>query len=393
MAGVEARDRARPRVAALISWSRPLAGAAVGAVTALGEAVFLLVAGLVMVAVAPVPAARRRVGAGTVGYARRLVEGERRRLALAAGQPAPPHVPASGRRVLAYLAARLLPGAFGGLTVGLLAVGVVLAAIVVRSFMAGTMSLSQLLLQVLIGAALLVVNLQAVASVAQLERRLARALLEPDTREALQRRISELTASRAGVIAAVDAERQRIGRDLHDGLQQRLVALGLLLGRARRSGDPERARQLLAQAHEDVQHAIADLREVAWRVYPSALDHSSLEDVLEMVAQRTTIPVRISYRVPPPRPPRPVETVLYFVASEAITNAAKHARATVISIEITTCGTGVEMLVRDDGVGGADPQGSGLHGLARRVAALDGRFDVHSPPGGPTTIRAELPCG
>ncbi|RBJ06938.1 two-component sensor histidine kinase [Micromonospora provocatoris] len=274
---------------------------------------------------------------------------------------------------------------------GLLVVGVVLAAIVVRSFVAGTMTVAGFLLQVLIGAALLAVNLQAMTGVATLDRRLARRLLESHTREALQRRISELAVSRAGVIAAVDAERQRIERDLHDGLQQHLVALGMLLGRARRSRDPDKARALLTQAHEDAQRAVDELREVAWRVYPSALDHTTLDEVLTMVAQRSATPVKITYDVPV-RPARPVETVLYFVACEALTNATKHARATLVAIEIEARDTTIGMRVHDDGIGGADPHGSGLQGLARRVTALDGRFDVHSPPGGPTTIRAELPC-
>lgn len=107
-----------------------------------------------------------------------------------------------------------------------------------------------------------------IASIAALDRRPAGTLLEASSREALQRRIDELTASGAAVIAAVDAERQRIERDPHDGLQQRLVALGMLLGRARRGRDPDPARELLVQAHEDTQRAIDDLREVAWRVYP-----------------------------------------------------------------------------------------------------------------------------
>jgi signal transduction histidine kinase len=165
----------------------------------------------------------------------------------------------------------------------------------------------------------------------------------------------------------------------------------MLLGRARRSRDPDKARELLAQAHEDAQRAVDDLREVAWRVYPSALDHTTLDEVLSMVAQRSAIPVKISYQVPV-RPARPIETVLYFVACEAITNAAKHARAGLISIEIKLRDARIKMRVRDDGLGGADPHGSGLQGLARRVTALDGQFDVHSPAGGPTTIRAELPC-
>ncbi|MDW3847733.1 histidine kinase [Micromonospora sp. BRA006-A] len=303
----------------------------------------------------------------------------------------PSSVRSSGPRVVGYLAARLLPAALGALTAGLLVVGVVLAAIVARSFVAGTMTVAGFLLQVLIGAALLAVNLQAMASVTVLDRWLARRLLESHTREALRRRISELAVSRAGVIAAVDAERQRIERDLHDGLQQHLVALGMLLGRARRSRDPDKARALLAQAHEDAQRAVDELREVAWRVYPSALDHTTLDEVLTMVAQRSATPVKITYNVPV-RPVRPVETVLYFVACEALTNAAKHARATMITIDIEARDTIVELRVHDDGIGGADPDGSGLQGLARRVAALDGRFDVQSPPGGPTAIRAELPC-
>lgn len=380
-----------PRLSAVISGVRPLAGVSAGVLTAAAEALFLFLAGLVLLIVAAVPAARRRVRGIVIGHARRIAEVERRRLAFIAGQPAPPAVRVSGQRVLAYLGARLLPAALGVLTVGLLMVGVVLAGIVLRSLVAGTMAVTDFLLQVGIGSALFVVDLQAIASVAALDRRLARTLLETSARAVLQRRIDELAASRAGVIAAVDAERERIERDLHDGLQQRLVALGMLLGRARRSRDPGKAAELLAQAHEDAQHAVDDLREVAWRVYPSALDHSTLDEVLTMVARRSAVPVRIGYELPA-RPVRQIETVLYFVACEAITNAAKHSHATVINIEIKAHGTGVEMLVRDDGIGGADPRGSGLQGLARRVTALDGRFDLTSPPGSGTTIRVQVPC-
>ncbi len=381
----------RSRFNAVIWWVRPLAGVVLGVLTGAAAGVFLLLTGLVMVGVAAEPVTRRRVGAIAVGYAGRIAEWERRRLAFIASQPAPPPVRAGGLRVMVYLGARLLPAALGAFTAGLLVVGAVLAAIVVRSFAAGTMGLTDLLLQVVIGSGLLVLDLQAIASVAALDRRLVRTLLETNSRAALQRRIDELAASRAGVIAAVDAERQRIERDLHDGLQQRLVALGLLLGRARRSRDPEKAAELLGQAHEGAQRAIDDLREVAWRVYPSALDHGTLEEALTTVAQRSAIPIRIGYELPF-RPARQIETVLYFVACEGITNAAKHSHATLIKIEIKTHDTGVEMLVRDDGVGGADPSGSGLQGLTRRVAALEGQFDVHSPAGGGTTIRVRMPC-
>ncbi|MFF5171014.1 sensor histidine kinase [Micromonospora sp. NPDC000089] len=381
----------RPWIGATVRRVRPLAGVVLGVLTAAVESLFLLLAGLVVLAVSPAPAVRRRVGAAMIGYARSLAEGERRRLAVIASEPTPPPVRASGPRVLGYLAARLVPAVLGAVTGGLLVVGAVLAAIVLRSFAAGTLTVADLLLQGLVGAALLTVNLQAMVSVAALDRRLARGLLESSSREALHQRITELAVSRAGVIAAVDAERQRIERDLHDGLQQRLVALGMLLGRARRSGDPDRTRALLAQAHEDAQRAVEELREVAWQVYPAALDHTTLDEVLTMVARRSATPVRISYDVPV-RPARPVETVLYFVACEAVTNAAKHARATLVTIEISSRDTEIEMRVRDDGVGGADPYGSGLQGLARRVSAMDGRFDVHSPAGGPTTIRVGVPC-
>ncbi|WP_174531131.1 sensor histidine kinase, partial [Micromonospora maritima] len=314
------------------------------------------------------------------------------RLAWAANRPAPTPLRATDRRAVGYLALRAVPGLLGALTVGTLAVGVVLAVVLLRAVVTGGVAVPDLLLQLVIGSALLLVNLQAVASVGALDRHLARRMLEPDGEAALRRRIDELTESRAGVMAAVDAERRRIERDLHDGVQQRLVALGMLLGRARRSRDPDRARALLDQAHADVQWALDELREVAWQVYPSALDHSPLDEVLTMVARRTPIPVRISHHLVD-RPPRQVEAVLYFIACEAITNAAKHAGATVIDIEIGAGDGGVEMLVRDDGRGGADPTGSGLRGLARRAAALDGRLDVSSPTGGPTTIRTVLPCG
>ncbi|GAA0453749.1 hypothetical protein Ade02nite_02030 [Paractinoplanes deccanensis] len=343
---------------------------AAGALSGVGEAVFLLVA----VAGGFRPALHP--------YAMRLSDWERRRLGLDPVRLDP-------RRAFRFLAARLLPAFLGALTTGMLAVGVVLAGIVVRAVATGEMSLLGLLEQLLFGSALLLLNLQAMASTAALDRRFVRTLLAAGTRSELERRITELTVSRAGVIAAVDAERRRIERDLHDGLQQRLVALGMLLGRARRS--PARAAELLAQAHDDAQRAIDELREVAWRVYPSALDHGTLEDALAMVALSSPVPVAVDYSLPA-RPPAQVETVLYFVACEAITNTTKHAGATVITVRIAPSASGVDMVLHDDGAGGADASGSGLHGLADRVAALDGRFELHSPPGAGTTIRVSLPC-
>ncbi|MEU4337110.1 histidine kinase [Micromonospora lupini] len=369
-------------------------GVVAGSATAAVELGFLTVAAVALAVSAPAPAASRRVTDLTRRYAEQLVALERRRLAglLPAGDLPPQSREVATRRQVGYLAARLLPGTLGLLAYAVLGIGLVLAGIVLRAAVRGELSLLDALSQVVVGAVLLLLNIQALASIAALDVRLARRLLRPDSRAELTRRVQELTTSRAAVIAAVDAERQRIERDLHDGLQQRLVALGMLLGRARRSHDSDRTRALVIQAHEDVQRAVEELREVAWRVYPSALDGSDLGEVLAMVARRSEVPVRIRCDLPQ-RPERQIETVLYFVACEALTNAAKHAAATLVVVEIGVREGWVRMRVHDDGVGGADLTGRGLSGLMRRVAALDGRLGVTSPAGGPTTVLAELPCG
>ncbi|MEU8212496.1 histidine kinase [Micromonospora sp. NPDC049044] len=368
-------------------------GVAAGIATAAVELAFLTVAAVAFAVGAVAPAAHRRVVGLTGRYAARLVHLERRRLdgLLGAGElPTPNDV--TTRRQVGYLAARLLPGALGVLAYGVLGIGVVLAGIVLRAAVHGELSFLDALSQLGVGAVLLLLNVQALASIAALDVRLARRLLSLGRRAELTRRVQELTTSRAGVIAAVDAERQRIERDLHDGLQQRLVALGMLLGRARRARDADRTHALIAQAHEDVQRAVEELREVAWRVYPSALDSNDLGEVLAIVARGSQVPVRIRCDLPV-RPERQIETVLYFVACEALTNAAKHAAANLVAVEIEAQDGWIRMRVHDDGVGGAQPTGRGLSGLARRVAALDGRLSVTSPAGGPTTVQAELPCG
>jgi signal transduction histidine kinase len=230
--------------------------------------------------------------------------------------------------------------------------------------------------------------LQGLIGVVRLERRLAHRFLGPTAADALRQRIEELATSRAEVVEAVDAERRRIERDLHDGVQQRLVALGMLLGQARRH--PDRSGELVERAHDESRQILDDLREVAWRVYPTALDNLGLEEALARVA--SSVPISLDYRLAE-RPPAPVEAAAYFVVSEAVTNATKHAVASRISITVANDQDGtVTVIITDDGAGGADPAGSGLTGLARRVAALDGRFEVHSPAGGPTTVKAELPC-
>ncbi|MGV9305836.1 sensor histidine kinase [Nonomuraea sp. NPDC004354] len=296
-------------------------------------------------------------------------------------------------QALRFLALRLPLGILGGIVVALLVIGLDVGIQVLwawghgEAFDGMRMTPGLLAYFLVAGLVLLFLDLSGLVGVQAVERRLALRTLGPHSTEALERRIAELAETRAGVLTAVDAERRRIERDLHDGLQQRLVALAMVIGRARR-GRPE----LLAQAHEEAQQALAELREVAWRVYPSGLDALGLGEALAAVADRSAVPVKVTCELDR-RPPRAVETAAYFVVCEAVTNAAKHAEADLITVDVRADGTIIAVNIEDDGKGDADPAGGGLSGLARRVAALDGSFAVSSPAGGPTVIRAELPCG
>ncbi|MEV4112821.1 histidine kinase [Nonomuraea sp. NPDC049695] len=240
------------------------------------------------------------------------------------------------------------------------------------------------------GAVLLALVALMALAVGSLERRLADRFLGPGSHELMRRRIAELTATRSGIVKAVDDERRRIERDLHDGVQQRGVALAMLLGRARHNSDAELTAGLITQAYTESRRLLDELRSVAWRIYPTALDELGLRAALAGVAERSSVPVTVHYGLAE-RPVSEVETALYFVAREAITNAIKHAGARDILVVLTEDERVVGVAVSDDGEGGADPSGGGLSGLARRVLALDGEFTVHSPRGGPTKITATLP--
>jgi signal transduction histidine kinase len=299
--------------------------------------------------------------------------------------------PATARQPVAYTLARLGVGLLSLIVLALLATGLVLAVLVVRGVVRGSLGGADLVVQLVLGGVLLFLDLQGIAALARLDSRLARRHFGPSEGEELRRRIAELSASRAGIVRAVDAERRRIERDLHDGMQQRLVALAMLLGRARRQRDPAAAAELLEQAHRESEDVLAELREVAWRAYPTALDSLGLAEALATVADRAALPVHLDLRLDRPLP-RPVETAAYFVVSEAVTNAVKHSGASRIDVAVTRHDTGVTVLIRDDGTGGAEAGGSGLSGLRLRVAALDGTLRVRSPTGGPTEIEGELPC-
>ncbi|GAA3382013.1 sensor histidine kinase [Cryptosporangium minutisporangium] len=228
--------------------------------------------------------------------------------------------------------------------------------------------------------------------VAGLHAAVARALLRaPDDAE-LRAELVEVARSRARLVDAFEAERRRIERDLHDGAQQRLVSLTLQLGMARvHLADDAEAGVAVADAHEQAKRLMAELRELVHGIHPQLLTELGLPDALRELADRAPIPVTV--RAPlTVRPAPPVESTAYFVAAEALTNVAKHSGATTATVIAERRADTLVLEVRDDGHGGADPgQGTGLTGLADRVAVVGGRILLSSPDGGPTRLRVELP--
>jgi signal transduction histidine kinase len=253
-------------------------------------------------------------------------------------------------------------------------------------------TLPEALLACVVGAALCVAAAWAVKAMATAHGALALALLGPSDNQ-LRARVEALQASRDRAVDSADAERRRIERDLHDGAQQRLVALAMDLGmaRAKLETDPAAATALVGQAHEEAKRALAELRDLARGIHPAVLEDRGLDAAISALAARSPVPVEVD--VTGGRLPGPVESAAYFVVAEALTNAAKHARAAEIGVRIARHRDLLIVEVIDDGVGGADPaRGTGLRGLADRVAAVDGHLTITSPAGGPTVIRAELPC-
>ena len=210
---------------------------------------------------------------------------------------------------------------------------------------------------------------------------------------ALHARVDDLRTARQRIIAAADAERRRIERDLHDGAQQRMVAVAVTLGlaEARFASDPESAFKLIAQAREEAQAAVKELRELARGIHPAVLSDRGLGAALEALAARAPVPVEVS-GVPKHPLTHEVEACAYFVTAEALTNVAKYAHASAAWVELSLEDDRLRVQVRDDGVGGADPtSGTGLRGLRDRVDALDGDLEVDSPPGGGTIVTVEVP--
>jgi signal transduction histidine kinase len=210
---------------------------------------------------------------------------------------------------------------------------------------------------------------------------------------ALRERVDVLRDARQRIIDAADAERQRIERDLHDGAQQRLVAVAVTLGLAesRLASDPESAAELIAMAREEAQLAVKELRELAHGIHPALLSERGLGPALDALAARAPVPVQVS-GVPADRLRPAVEAAAYYVTAEALTNVAKYAQASTAFVHVVVDDDRLRLQVGDDGCGGAELSGgTGLRGLCDRVDALDGTLELESPPGAGTTVTIELP--
>ena len=251
-----------------------------------------------------------------------------------------------------------------------------------------------LLASVIIGVALLLAAPQLTRGLEAADLAFSRRLLGP--RRDLAARVTELERSRERVVDAAEAERRRIERDLHDGAQQRLVSLAMELGRAKAkfADDVDGARELVDQAHAQAKEALIELRNLVRGVHPPVLTDRGLDAALSGLAALCPVPVDVHVDVPV-RPRAAVEAVAYFMVAEALTNVAKHSRASQAKVVVEGHGFPgtLTVMVTDDGIGGADVRSPGLSGLADRVSGGDGRLSGESPVGGPTIIAAELPCG
>lgn len=212
----------------------------------------------------------------------------------------------------------------------------------------------------------------------------------PDGRDDV--RVQELSRSRMRLVNAFEAERRRIERDLHDGAQQRLVALSMTLGLARLEAPGEPLGGVLAKAHEEAKEALVEIRELIRGIHPQILTDRGLVAALEDIADRSAVPVDVRLDLPG-RPHEAIESAVYFAVCEALANVAKHSRATRASVTGGAEGGRLVVEVRDNGVGGADTLGgTGLVGVADRLSVFGGHLLMSSPPGGPTVFRLQVPC-
>ncbi|WBB57669.1 histidine kinase [Streptomyces sp. WMMC500] len=338
--------------------------------------------------------------------AQRWAERHRRRAGALLGQPVEPH-PRAARRNLGWLVTQVGTGLpAGGLA--LLLLGCLLLTPVITALWWAFPAAPWLpVMSVRLtgwGTALAhgLVNLAVLAALAALvlpplaraHARCCLAVLAPSPAEHLVERVTELTRTRTDVLQAHSAELRRIERDLHDGTQARLVAIAMRLAVAGESfaDDPARAAVLVRQAHAETEDAMSELRSVIRTIYPPVLADQGLPGALGTLTTRAGVPTRMEVG-PLGEVPAAVEAVAYFAVTEALANVARHSRATRASVRVTRDGALLRAEIADDGAGGADAaRGTGLDGMRRRAAALDGSLGISSPPGGPTVVTVELPC-
>ena len=247
----------------------------------------------------------------------------------------------------------------------------------------------------LVGALVAVVATGAIVGLGLLQGVLARAILVPSREAQLEEQARTSDTRRAGAVRAAEVERTRIERDLHDGVQPRLVSIGMTLGLAQTKidDDPEAAKALVAEAHASTKSAITELRQLARGIHASVLEDRGLDAALSALASRSHIPVTLDVRLPR-RCSRPAEAAVYFSIAEALTNAAKHSRAGACRVDVRVRDDGsLWARVEDDGLGGARVvPGGGLDGIVNRVTAAGGTVRIDSPQGGPTSVEVTVPC-
>ena len=243
-------------------------------------------------------------------------------------------------------------------------------------------------------AGLVIVAPWLTVGIGWIEVRFSRWFLGPDIGAELVEQVTRAESSRAAAVDSAETERRRIERDLHDGAQQRLVALAVDLGVARQrlETDPDAGKQMVAEAHEEAKAALKEIRDLVRGIHPVILEDRGLDAALSAVVARAPIPVELDVDIAV-RPPASVESAAYFVVSEALANIARHAHATRAKVAVVRSGDRLIVEIRDDGIGGADPSmGTGLQGLAERVTGMGATLDLLSPIGGPTTLLVEFPC-
>ncbi|GAA3252900.1 histidine kinase [Dactylosporangium siamense] len=248
-----------------------------------------------------------------------------------------------------------------------------------------------------LGVALVAAGLAVTGRLVTVHARWTALLLRPTREAALRLRVEQLTRSRADAVDAQAAEVRRIERDLHDGAQARLIAVGLTLGAIERlmDTDPAAARKLVAQTRETAEAALRELRDLVRGIHPPVLSERGLADAIRALAldlDDVTANITVTGRLDG-RPPAPVESAAYFAVSELIANATRHGGARAVTVGIDHRAGLLRVTVTDDGAGGADPsRGTGLRGIERRLGTFDGTLSLSSPPGGPTVATLELPC-